>query len=297
LGLRSAEGNRHYAPRAGCLQGRHKLVFKGGTSLEMMRIIQRFSEDLDLLVVGDYASKNSAKRALKAMITSAESATGGNAQDVRSGGNLGTLHRSAYLSMPLGNNAEGISDPNAILIELGQAGGPKPSLSRTVKSLLGRQLAKTDVGEWDDLAAFEVTVLHPGRILIEKLLRVNNFVVDPARRSTTHGLPRIGRQLYDIWALLGEQMVIGLPGDKPQFGEILRSAFEVSEIFTPDWPVPAGGFASSVAFDPAGQFAAELRQEHERAMRDLHYGEVSPPSFDDVPNRIHSNSHVLQPSE
>lgn len=29
------------------------VVFKGGTSLEKLRIIQRFSEDLDLLVVGN----------------------------------------------------------------------------------------------------------------------------------------------------------------------------------------------------------------------------------------------------
>lgn len=98
-----------------------QVVFKGGTSLEKMRIIQRFSEDLDLLVVGDYTSKNSATRALKQMIAAAESATGGHAQEVRSGGNPGRLHRSAYLNLPLehGENAEGVADPNAILIELG----------------------------------------------------------------------------------------------------------------------------------------------------------------------------------
>ena len=32
-------------------------IFKGGTSLEKMRLIDRFSEDLDLLVVGEYSSK------------------------------------------------------------------------------------------------------------------------------------------------------------------------------------------------------------------------------------------------
>ncbi|GAB7146306.1 nucleotidyl transferase AbiEii/AbiGii toxin family protein [Mycobacterium riyadhense] len=31
---------------------REEIVFKGGTSLEKLRIIQRFSEDLDLLVLG-----------------------------------------------------------------------------------------------------------------------------------------------------------------------------------------------------------------------------------------------------
>jgi predicted nucleotidyltransferase component of viral defense system len=41
-----------------------EVVFKGGTSLEKLRIIQRFSEDLDLLVVGDYKSNRAAERAL-----------------------------------------------------------------------------------------------------------------------------------------------------------------------------------------------------------------------------------------
>jgi len=40
-----------------------EIVFKGGTSLEKLRIIRRFSEDLDLLVVGDYGSNRAARRA------------------------------------------------------------------------------------------------------------------------------------------------------------------------------------------------------------------------------------------
>jgi hypothetical protein len=48
------------------------------------------------------------------------------------------------------------------------------------------------------LSAFEVTIPHPGRTLIEKLLRVNNYVVDPTRRNGTHGLARIGRQFFNF---------------------------------------------------------------------------------------------------
>lgn len=115
--------------------------------------------------------------------------------------------------------------------------------------LLARELAGRDVGQWDDLTAFDVTILHPGRTLIEKLLRVNNFVSDPARRDTD-GLPRIGRQFYDIWALLGNDEVRELLNDKAQVDEIISSAYEVSQAFKPDCPMPAGGFAASLAFDP-----------------------------------------------
>jgi hypothetical protein len=70
-------------------------------SLEKLRIIQRFSEDLDVLVVGDYDSKRSAKTMLKTMPATAASATGGECYDERSGGNVGTFHRSAYLGLSL----------------------------------------------------------------------------------------------------------------------------------------------------------------------------------------------------
>lgn len=276
---------------------RGEVVFKSGTSLEKMRIIQRFSEDLDLLVVGDYPSTRSAKRALRAMIETAASATGSQVEPMRFGGTAGTLHRSAYLTLPLeqSETAVGLADPGAILIELGQSGGPNPSRTQAVESLLSRELADSGVGEWDDLAAFDVTVLHPGRTLIEKLLRVNNFVSDAPRRDGTHGLARIGRQFCDIWALLVEPEFVELLSDKRQFNEILGSAFAVSEAFTPDHPVPAGGFASSVAFDPHGEFAAGLQREHERAMHDLYYGRAPGPSFDDVLGRVRANAELLNP--
>jgi hypothetical protein len=54
-------------------------------------------------------------------------------------------------------------------------------------------------------------------------------------------------------------------------GEILQSIFEVSKHFTPDHPVPSGGFAASEAFDPDGAFAAYLRREHDTAMSFFYY--------------------------
>lgn len=275
---------------------REEIIFKGGTSLEKLRIIERFSEDLDLLVVGDYPSKNAAKRAMKDMLDTAASTTGGQCTDRKSGGNVGTLHSSAYLELPLNyrTGSEGLADPAAVLIELGQTGGPKPAVEATVESLLSRVLDGSVDGEWDDLSPFAVTVLHPGRTLIEKLLRVNNFVVDPDRRDSPHGLPRIGRQFYDIWALLGERTVTELLSDKANVNEILRSAFEVSEHIAPDYPVPRGGFAASVAFDHTGEFAASLRREHDTAMETLFYG-TDPPTFDEVIDRVHSCAALLDP--
>jgi len=274
-----------------------EFVFKGGTSLEKLRIVQRFSEDLDLLVVGDYPSNRAAERALRSMIQVAAAATGGDATDVMSGGRPGGLHRRGYLAPPFSHSAPpgAIADVGAVLLELGQSGGPNPSSVRVVTSLLGRQLvaAGFDVGEWDDLVSFEVSILHPARTLIEKLFRVNNFAAVPEGHGDTHGWPRIGRQFYDIWALLGHDEVLDLLADRETTAEIVASCFKVSQAFTPDLPVPDGGFARSAAFDPDGPLTPRLRVEHDAAMRDLYYGRDLPPTFDDVLARVEQHARSL----
>lgn len=276
-----------------------EVVFKGGTSLEKLRIIRRFSEDLDLLVVGDYESNRATERALRSMVEAAAGATQGAITGGRSGGRPGSFHRSAYLSPPLAHSGQPgvIADASAILVELGQAGGPNPHGDRSVTSLLSRQLdaAGFDVATWSDLAGFDVPVLHPGRTLIEKLLRINNFAGDPAAQDGVHGWPRIGRQFYDVWALLGTPEVLDFLADKPLVTEVLASCYQISQAFTPDLPAPEGGFAASPAFDASGPLASRLRTEHDAAMAGLYYGNDAPPGFDDVLARVHEHQDRLDP--
>ncbi len=276
-----------------------EVVFKGGTSLEKLRIIRRFSEDLDLLVIGTYESNRAAERALKSMMGAAAEATHGSPSGGRNGGKPGTFHRSAYLAPPMAHSGqrEAIADASAILVELGQSGGPHPHSDRPVTSLLSRQLdaAGFDTSVWSDLVAFDVAVLHPGRTLIEKLLRINNFASTPATQEGAHGWPRIGRQFYDVWALLGTREVIDLLTDKPLVAAVLTSCFEVSQSFTPDLAVPDGGFAASPAFDLSSKLAGRLRTEHDAAMDGLYYGTDRPPSFDDILARVHDTRFCSTP--
>lgn len=287
------------ALRAIALSHPGEVVFKGGTSLEKLRIVRRFSEDLDLLVVGDYHSHRAAERALRMMVESAARATNGAPNAGRSGGRPGSFHRSAYLSPPLAHRGRpgAIADAAAILVELGQSGGPNPHRVRPVTSLLSRQLdaAGFDTSSWSDLVQFDVAVLHPGRALIEKLLRINNFATNRVAHEGVHGWPRIGRQFYDIWALLGTREVIDFLEDVPLVLDTLHSCYETSLAFTPDLPPPPGGFAASVAFDAGGPLLTRLRAEHDAAMDSLYYGSDSPPSFDDVLGRVQEHRGLLDP--
>jgi len=108
------------ALRAITLNHPGEVVFKGGTSLEKLRIIRRFSEDLDLLVVGTYPSVHATRRALKDIVGTAADATLHQPEPFKSGGKPGRFHRSAHLAPPLTHTAVpgAIADAAAILVEL-----------------------------------------------------------------------------------------------------------------------------------------------------------------------------------
>lgn len=88
-----------------------EVVFKGGTTLQKLRIIRRFSENLDLLVVGDYASNRATKQALKSMVEAAASGTAGGSTDARNGGKPGSFHRSAYITPPMAHSGGPLRQP------------------------------------------------------------------------------------------------------------------------------------------------------------------------------------------
>ncbi|MEU4483201.1 nucleotidyl transferase AbiEii/AbiGii toxin family protein [Micromonospora sp. NPDC023966] len=274
------------------------VIFKGGTSLEKIRLVQRFSEDLDLLITGEFGGAGATKSALRRMCEAARAAVDGTLTDEKSGGTLGTMHRRAYLHPPLvqqSSSSGAIADPHRVLLELGQSGGKHPSSSREITSLLTRQLQASGfpVADFADLTPFTVQVLHPGRTLLEKLLRINNFASAEDARRDVHGWPRIGRQFYDVWALLGSPEVLDFLADVGQVAAVLNDCYQVSTLFVPDEPLPAGGFAESSAFDASGSLAGRLREEHDAAMRDLYYGTSPAPTFDEVLTRVREHAELL----
>lgn len=282
-------------------------VFKGGTSLEKMGIISRFSEDLDLMVTGLIGGGKAGPRFLKGLCEAARVATGGTLTNGQhsgkpgsSGGHAsasapaaeprqGTLGYKAYLSIPIvAQSALGsaVADPSSILLELGQSTGHNPNQPREVRSMLARELsAAVDVGTFADLAPFCVRMLDPGRTLVEKLLRVNTFACLPPPDRNRHSWSRIGRQYYDIWALLDREDVRAF-FERADLDAIIDDCLAQSVRFGGDNPIPRGGFAASPAFDPKADVVPRLRQEHALAMRDLYYGPGQGPSFDSVLSRV-----------
>ncbi len=162
----------------------------------------------------------------------------------------GSARRHHHVTPPMTKSSfDGLADPGSIFpifLELGQSGGAHPADPASVQSLLSRALqSATDVAEFDDLRPFTVSVLPPGRTLIEKLLRMNNFSQASDSERDTKGWSRIGRQFYDVWALLGHSSVVGFLQDTKTVRAVLADCAVVSQSFGQDAPPPADGCAAS----------------------------------------------------
>ena len=275
------------------------LVFKGGTSLEKLRIIQRFSEDLDLLVTTTIKKQNHAKSILRNLCYAAAR---GVTQDPASLeppalaiSTVGSARRHQHVTPPMTKSSfDGLADPGSIFLELGQSGGAHPADPASVQSLLSRALqSATAAAEFDDLRPFTVSVLHPGRTLIEKLLRMSNFSQARDSERDAKGWPRIGRQFYDVWALLGHSSVVGFLQDTKTVRAVLADCAVVSQSFGQDAPPPADGFAASAVFTGIGVDLARLEREHDTAMRELYYGSTPAPTFAAALDRVQENHSLL----
>jgi hypothetical protein len=167
------------------------LVFKGGTSLSKAhRVIERFSEDVDIVVPPD-TSHNGTKRRLRLLASTVSSTLGIPHQREAEG--RGFLNaRFAVAGMP---PARALSP--GVLLEIGTRSGRTPNARMSVTSLVADAISKprTSAADiWADMAPVEVTVLSPERTVAEKLAHLHHR----ATIGDVAGLRQGARHLYDI---------------------------------------------------------------------------------------------------
>lgn len=136
------------------------VVFKGGTSLSKAhRLINRFSEDVDLIVVVPADSQRAAHRCLK-NITAAV------AEVFVEEGVLDTTtatagrKRTTRFTYPT-THKHGVLHPG-VLLELGARGGTLPAQQMTIRSLIAEHGATVGLStDFAEATPFVVRVLHP----------------------------------------------------------------------------------------------------------------------------------------
>ena len=271
-------------------------VFKGGTSLsKAYRIVERFSEDVDVLVLPGSRGRGAVDKLMKAMGALAATTSGGEAR--RYGSAETGKHRSYEISYPATNlPARPISA--TVRLEMGVRGGPHPSKEVEVRCLLGDALldSGSDLDEFADLSHFTVAVLHPGRTLIEKLALVHGLAQRLADDPRSELDDRTGRHFYDIHQLLGNDLVVELLADRGEFDSILANAEEITRAnFGDDESElrPVDGFAASQAFALDGAVSTRLRTAFETSMPFMYFGTSELPTWEQICRRVQEKRELL----
>ncbi|MCP4960207.1 MAG: nucleotidyl transferase AbiEii/AbiGii toxin family protein [Actinomycetia bacterium] len=224
------------------------VIFKGGTSLSKAhRLIERFSEDVDLIVILPQGGAGAGDTKLKAFVKAAEVATG-----VASSTNSATVtkgvKRTATFNYPT-THVVGALKPG-VLMELGTRGGALPHRRLPIQSLLAEHAESIDLPvDFAEAIPLSILVLDPVRTLAEKLVLLHHAATegDEHRRSAT------ARHYYDIDQLLRNDRVLA---DLKQVGiDILaRETTQHSRAAgLPTAERPADGFSASPAWNTPDQ--------------------------------------------
>lgn len=181
------------------------VVFKGGTSLsKAFRLIDRFSEDIDLALLSTSKSDSARKRLLKsveAVMTKNLVSLKGDERESK-----GSKFRKTVYQYPrrVENNNFGQAS-SELLIEINAFTHPEPFERRKLQTLIAEVLVDKDQQVLIDqygLQSFSINVLSAKRTLIEKMLGVikDSYDDDPVAKLSA----RI-RHLYDICLILREE--------------------------------------------------------------------------------------------
>lgn len=265
-------------------------LFKGGTSLsKAYSIVQRFSDDVDILIIPRGRGKGALDTLMKAMNLAAIDALGGPSIAEDSGRGIHRTYRIEYPARHPGTQVI----PTSIKLEMGIRGGPQPTEDLPIRSLLGDLIAETaaNLEDYTDLAQFAVSVLHPGRTLLEKLVMMH--IKGQKLQATPPAVlgPTEGRHFYDIHQLLADQGVLDLLSDRGEVTRIIEDVDQVTRTWfekdNPDLEVrPTDGFASSPVFNETGSISKQFQEAYESTMPELYFGTDPLPTWSEICTRV-----------
>jgi predicted nucleotidyltransferase component of viral defense system len=259
-----------------------QFLFKGGTSLSKgWNLIERFSEDIDLLFQTEEAGQPLGKNQRHTRFKVAESivvATPGFTL-VKPEGGLSSetgMHRESWFAYTA-THAPTSPVSDKIRLEMNCRGGREPHQSRSIQSFIAEFAAAqsaNDIG--DDLTPFPIECLDVTRTFAEKLFAAYYaFVLDRALGRTRH-YP----DLYQLAGLPEVQAFIA----SAEFAVICADVHRFSIEHWPDRPVPPGlQFAQYDFLAPTAEQLGELTRNY-AAERILFFRE--PPAMTVILERL-----------
>ena len=222
------------------------VYFKGGTSLsKVYGLIQRFSEDVDLLaVLRADDSPGTRHGILKQLCAGAAEATGLEETPVGDKSSKGE-RRAITLAYPTAQSLQPLRH-EGVLVEIGHWGGTYPHERHELRSLIATHGPGLGIdGPFAEFEPFTVEILDPVRTALEKLMLLHAAILGDAERRLS-----VARHYYDVWCLLADRRIAEALSNPLEVATMARDV----ETFTraaglPSRGRPAEGFAASEAFD------------------------------------------------
>ncbi len=152
-----------------------EVVFKGGTSLsKAYRLIDRFSEDIDLVVLAGDKGDAARKKLLKGAEGTVTQGLTYLKEDARE--SKGSKYRKTVYQYPRSVDSGDFGQASSeLLVEVNAFTNPEPFESRELQTLIAEVLSgkgETDLITQYALDGFSVNVLSVRRTLVEKMLGV-----------------------------------------------------------------------------------------------------------------------------
>lgn len=183
-------------------------VFKGGTSLsKCFKIIDRFSEDIDMVVIKeDGESDNSLKRKLK-KVTNALDAVMTAIPEHPLENKRGKIRKVVYGYEKVGVKGAYGQVRDQIILEVSSLGNFQPSERVSIHSMITQFIATTnnpDLIKEYELEPFKVTVINMERTFCEKIISLVRFSYS---ENPFADLANKVRHTYDLHQLLQEKRI------------------------------------------------------------------------------------------
>jgi hypothetical protein len=283
---------------------RRHVIFKGGTSLSKgWHLIDRFSEDIDLLTTGlDFSAPPSIKereKLFKAIRMGVEKDTPLRLPELRQlpldeqRFLYARFENHCNIRYPLPKRAihRESATTDYVFIEMGFRGGAYPHMNVSLNSFVGEAiLAKNDndrstLAEYvADFTPFHLELLDPVRTFIEKLLAIHCAIVKDIALVRT-------RHYYDITTLFNNYEPIRPFLESGKCPELIRQAVSVTIEYFDRTLDPDIDLSSSPALSLNSEQGKALATQYARE-REFYFKEQLP--FEQVLNTINEIRRVLQ---
>ncbi|MGY5848502.1 nucleotidyl transferase AbiEii/AbiGii toxin family protein [Salegentibacter sp. HM20] len=248
-------------------------VFKGGTALsKCYNIIERFSEDIDLVVLKNKGESNNRLtnkiKKISCVVKNVLPEINVEGLTKKMGMNRKTAH--SYTKEFQGDYGQ-VRD--AIVVEATWLGYFEPYTRKEISSFVGEMMVKnnqTEIAEENGLLPFEVLVLEPTRTICEKIMSLVRFSYTD---EPIEDLKKKIRHLYDIHQLLLKKEFLDF-FNSPLFEEMLLKVANddvVSYKNNNDWLKLHP--SKAMIFDKSDQLWEQLKSVYENDFKNLVYGE------------------------